>query len=30
VLGSNNSESDDGGVTFRNITENIHVDHHAL
>jgi photosystem II stability/assembly factor-like uncharacterized protein len=30
VLGGNNSESDDGGVTFRNITENIHVDHHAL
>ena len=30
VLGSNNSESDDGGVTFRNITENIHVDHHAM
>jgi photosystem II stability/assembly factor-like uncharacterized protein len=30
VLGSNNSESDDGGVTFRNIVENIHVDHHAL
>jgi photosystem II stability/assembly factor-like uncharacterized protein len=30
VLGSNNSESDDGGVTFRTITENIHVDHHAL
>jgi photosystem II stability/assembly factor-like uncharacterized protein len=30
VLGANNSESDDGGVTFRNIVENIHVDHHAL
>ncbi|HEX3743549.1 MAG TPA: hypothetical protein VHW09_06455 [Bryobacteraceae bacterium] len=30
VLGSNNSESDDGGVTFRNVTENIHVDHHAM
>jgi len=30
VLGANNSESDDGGVTFRNVTENIHVDHHAL
>ena len=30
VLGQNNSESDDGGVTFRTITENIHVDHHAL
>jgi photosystem II stability/assembly factor-like uncharacterized protein len=30
ALGANNSESDDGGVTFRNVTENIHVDHHAL
>ena len=30
VLGQNNSESDDGGVTFRTVTENIHVDHHAL
>ncbi len=30
VLGANNSESDDGGTTFRNVTENIHVDHHAL
>jgi photosystem II stability/assembly factor-like uncharacterized protein len=30
VLGSNNSESDDGGTTFRNVTENIHVDHHAM
>jgi photosystem II stability/assembly factor-like uncharacterized protein len=30
VLGANNSETDDGGVTFRNITENIHVDHHAM
>jgi len=30
VLGANNSESDDGGTTFRTVTENIHVDHHAM
>jgi len=30
VLGASNSESDDAGITFRNVTENIHVDHHAL
>jgi photosystem II stability/assembly factor-like uncharacterized protein/chaperonin cofactor prefoldin len=30
VLGTQNSESDDGGVTFRSVAENIHVDHHAL
>jgi photosystem II stability/assembly factor-like uncharacterized protein len=30
VMGSTDSESDDGGHTFRNQTWNIHVDHHAM
>ena len=30
VLGSSNSESEDGGRTFRTLNPNVHVDHHAL
>ncbi|HTK30114.1 MAG TPA: hypothetical protein VL309_11200, partial [Vicinamibacterales bacterium] len=30
VLGTSNSESDDGGRTFRTLNVNIHVDHHAM